>query len=107
MVVELMAEFTIYDGISNKEFTDVTKDNGFIRVENNIVDPGIYKYEVREIKSASKKYTNIMENCKIVLWVKVNPNGEIKMENHLKQVEKNIIFMTYKIMIFLIQLREN
>ena len=73
------AEFTIYDGISNKEFTDVTKDNGFIRVENDIVDPGIYKYEVREIKSASKKYTNIMENCKIVLWVKVNPNGDIEL----------------------------
>ena len=73
------AEFTIYDGISNKEFTDVTKDNGFIRVENDIVDPGIYKYEVREIKSASKKYTNIMEKCKIVLWVKVNPNGDIEL----------------------------
>ena len=73
------AEFTIYDGISNKKFTDVTKDNGFIRVENDIVDPGIYKYEVREIKSASKKYTNIMEKCKIVLWVKVNPNGDIEL----------------------------
>ena len=73
------AEFSISNNISNKTITDVTKNGGLIRAEEEIVTPGIYKYEVTEIKSADKQYTNILDGYKIVLYVNVHADGYVEL----------------------------
>ena len=73
------AKFSISNNISNKEIIAVTEDNGLIRAEEDVVIPGIYKYEISEINSVSPKYTNILDGYKIVTFVKVHADGYIEL----------------------------
>ena len=73
------AKFSINNSINNTTITKVTANGGIIESNEKIVTPGVYKYEITEINSADKKYSNILDGYKIVFFVKIHNDGYIEL----------------------------
>ncbi|MBP3501902.1 MAG: SpaH/EbpB family LPXTG-anchored major pilin [Clostridia bacterium] len=80
------ANFTINRTLvkAETEFADFTTKtlnentvDGKIKMNVEFLKPGIYKYEITENNTAGLQYTNILENCKIVVFVKLDLNGDV------------------------------
>ena len=59
--------------------TEDTKNSGVIELNEGWVTPGVYKYEVTENNTSGNQYINVLENCKLVIYVKVSENGDVKI----------------------------
>ena len=77
------ANFTINRfNISSEGSNSVTKDtnsDGLILINEEIMDPGIYKYEVTENESADTQYENILKGYKVVIFVRLHANGVVDL----------------------------
>ena len=62
-----------------KTVTTNSDSNGLIKVTDEWLDPGVYKYEVTETATAGKQYINILQNCKAVIYVNVAENGDVSI----------------------------
>ncbi|MBO5348734.1 MAG: Cna B-type domain-containing protein, partial [Clostridia bacterium] len=80
-------EFTIKSSISNKTETDLTSrpsnsdTYGNIVIEEPVVDPGLYTFEITENETSNNRYENILKNRKIVIYAMVNSDGSIDLVN--------------------------
>ena len=61
------------------EVTETTENDGSFGYNEGILDPGIYKYEITENNTAGEQYLNILENVKVVFYIRLNPNGDISV----------------------------
>ena len=71
------AKFSITSTASNKTSILTTDKDGFCNIEEKYIEPGVYKYEITEIESASKIYNNILDGYKIIAYIKLNSAGGI------------------------------
>ena len=71
------AKFSITSTASNKTSILTTDKDGFCKIEEKYIEPGVYKYEITEIESASKIYNNILDGYKIIAYIKLNSAGGI------------------------------
>ena len=56
-----------------------TDEFGKISIDEQIIDPGVYKYEVKEVNSAGRQYINVLEDVKIVTYVVVDGMGNVTL----------------------------
>lgn len=47
--------------------------------EEKFLDPGIYKYEITELNAPGNQYVNILDDIKVVMYVKLSKNGDISI----------------------------
>ena len=73
------AKFKIISEISGEVSKTTDNDNGKININENYVTPGVYKYEVIEESTAGEQYNNILNGCKLIIYVKVDGNGDLSI----------------------------
>ncbi len=71
------AKFSVTSTASNETSILTTDKDGFCNIEEKYVEPGVYKYEITEIESASKIYNNILNGYKIIAYIKLDSAGGI------------------------------
>ena len=70
-------KFNITNSISGNTKTVITDKDGLASVSEEDVSAGIYKFEITEIETASEIYNNLLEEYKIVVYLKITGDGTI------------------------------
>ena len=70
-------KFKINSPISGEHISNTNAEGKIVLDEDQWIKPGVYKYEITELESIGlqKQYDNLLENYKIVAFVKVDPDG--------------------------------
>ena len=77
-LVKLYVKNKTTQDIKNLETTTGNAGRALWKNEE-ILDPGIYKYEITELNAPGNQYVNILDDIKVVMYVKLSLNGNVSI----------------------------
>ena len=78
-ITEIDKDGKVTGNTKNFADSDSNKIKARVSYEETLVNAGIYRYSIKETKTAGAQYVNILENKEVIIYVKVAADGNLSL----------------------------